>query len=112
MKKLSRFTNINDGKLSGGKHFRQILWILTKLDPIASKQVESLRGQLEYDPDKYLWFANQGQNLFSFFSDDVIHNECNLIDAKYYVKKKNMPTYFWFLPSDLRKAMVLFWSTV
>lgn len=110
MQKLPEFANIDAAKLSGGKHFRKLLWMLAKLDPNVSKQVEVLRNLLQHDPEKYIWFANQSQYLYDFFSNDI-HDDGRLLNVKY-VDKKLIPNYVQFLPADLRKAMLLFWESL
>lgn len=110
MQKIPQFSKIECKFLTGGKHFRNMLWILGTLDPLVSEQVEELRELLGRDPKKYIWFANQGQNLYDFFSSDV-HEEGQLLNVKY-LDKKLIPYYVSFLSKDLRKAMIVFWSTM
>lgn len=67
IQKVPEFAHIDAARLSNEKHFRNSLWLLATLNPSVSKQVETLRNLLHRDPEKYIWFANQGQSLYDFF---------------------------------------------
>ncbi|XP_065206844.1 uncharacterized protein LOC135836137 isoform X2 [Planococcus citri] len=108
-KKSPQFGNIDSSRLEGSILFRRLLWALATLNKTSSNQIENLRGLLNNDPEKYVWFANQGQRLHEFFSNDV-YDGWRLFNVQY-IDKNLIPEYVRFLSEDLRDAMLLFWKT-
>ncbi len=111
IRNITKFKNITQERIQGKKHFQKWIWMLACGDERIFGQLIKLRKLLNYSPDRYLWYADKAQEMFSFLSEDIHAGGGRMLDIQF-VKKEHVREYISYLSEDLQKAATIIFLLV